>query len=135
MDYQKQQAEAIEAATEELVFLHGSIGKQNELQNIANKLQQKMINEIETNNRVTSTHNIAIKWLTVAIVVLGVLTIWANYSKTGRYAISTSQGGKVFVLDTKTNQLWQRTARKNLYFGTNKTPKGILTESKDEQKQ
>ena len=76
----------------------------NELQDTANKLQQKMINEIETNNRVTSTHNKMMRWLTFAIVFLAFITLWTNYNNTGRYAISGAKGG-VYVLNTKTSQL------------------------------
>lgn len=121
MDYQKQQAEAIKAA--------------NELKGTANKLQQKMINEMEANNRVTSTHNKMMSWLTVAIVFLACITLFTNYNKTGRYAIATLGPNGVFVLDTKTSQLWLRTESTNIYLGINKNPKHILVKSEDEQKQ
>jgi len=101
----------------------------NELQKEANKLQQEMIAETKENNTVTSDHNSAIKRLTFFIVLLGtltvllgILTIWTNLNKTGRYAISTGQGGKTFVLDTKTSQLWIRTTSANAYLGTNENP-------------
>lgn len=100
-----------------------ALEKANELQDTANDLQLEMINEIETNNRVTSTHNTAIRWLTVAIVALGILTIWANYSKTGRYAFSLGQRGGVLILDTKTSQLWGRIDDKMADMGTIKNPK------------
>lgn len=90
----------------------------NELQSTANKLQQKMINEIETNNRVTSTHSIVMIALTVAIVFLGVITLLTNLNKPGRYAIS----GR-YVLDTKTSQFWLRGTSDIVYFGTNENPK------------
>ena len=109
----------------------------NELQDAANKLEQNKIKEIETNNKVTSTHNTAIRWLTVAIVALGILTIWANYSKTGRYAISDGHEGE-YVLNTKTSQLWIRTGSgHSLYLGTNENPahEVIPIKPKNEQKQ
>ena len=122
MDYQKQQAEAIKAA--------------NGCQDTANKLQQKMINEMETNNRVTSTHNKMMRWLSAAIVFLAVITLLTNYNKTGRYAISRA-GGRMCVLDTKTSRVWMRSAQSNICMGTNENPKVevIYGESKDEQSQ
>ena len=91
----------------------------NELQATANGLQQKMINQIETNNRVTSTHSKVMIGLTAAIVFLGVITLLTNYNKPGRYAISGQ-----YVLDTKTSQLWLRARTETgvAYFGTNENP-------------
>lgn len=89
----------------------------NELQATANGLQQKMINEIEINNRVTSTHSKVMIGLTAAIVFLGVITFLTNYNKPGRYAISDG-----YVLDTKTSQFWQRATTEVKYFGTNENP-------------
>jgi len=113
MDYQKQQVEAIKAA--------------NELQDTANELQQKMINEIETNNRVTSTHNTVMRWLSAAIVFLAVITLWTNYNKTGRYAVS-GVGSHAFVLDTRTSELWSRGDWEVIYPGTNENPEAKSTE-------
>ncbi len=108
-NYQKHQLSEMEVA--------------NELQDTANDLQQELIAEMKANNEATSKHNTAIKWLTIAIVVVGVLTIWSNYNQTGRYAIwgNTTQG-TTYVLDTKTSQLWGRSLAGNIYLGTNENP-------------
>lgn len=97
----------------------------NELQATANGLQQQMINEITTNNRVTSFHSKVMIALTAAIVFLGVITLLTNRNTPGRYAISGSTDGVgVFVLDTKTSQLWRRakTIFGITYLGTNENP-------------
>lgn len=89
----------------------------NELQATANGLQQKMIDEIKTNNRVTSTHNKIMIGLTAAIVFLALISLFTNYNKPGRYAMSDR-----YVLDTKTSQLWLRATSQATYFGTNENP-------------
>jgi len=95
--------------------------KSNELQDTANELQQEMIDEVEKNNRVTSTHNKVMMCLSLAIVFLAGITLWTNYNKTGRYVISGGKGG-VYILDTKTSRLWQRAPSANAYLGTNENP-------------
>ena len=65
-------------------------------------------------------------WLIVVFVVLGILTIWANYNQTGRYAFfQNPSGGGLFILDTRTSQIWGRTSTKMVYMGTIKNPKRI----------
>ncbi|MCH7884338.1 MAG: hypothetical protein IIC01_03725 [Planctomycetes bacterium] len=91
----------------------------NELQDNANILQQKMIDVIDRNNDVTSTHNTIMRRLTWVIVVLTIITLlWTNYNRTGRYAISA--GG--YVLDTKTSQMWKRDKTITADMGTNEKP-------------
>ena len=109
----------------------------NVLQEKANILQQKMIGVMERNNDVTSRYNTRMLWLTGAIVFLALITLWTNYNKTGRYAISSMGGANAaFVLDTKTSKLWVRRMSESIYYlGTNETPKRILIESKAEPKQ
>ena len=102
----------------------------------ANNLQQELIAEMKANNEATSKHNTVIKRLTIAIVVvgiltvvLGILTIWANYNQTGRYAFfhSPNNDYDIYVLDTKTSQLWRRAAGAASYYkGTNVNLKNEL---------
>lgn len=106
------------------------INKANKLQEQLNKLKQEMINQTKANNEMTSKHNKKIRWLTLAIVILGIITIWASYNKTGRYAMSSDDTGSVFVLDTKTSQVWLRTPRGNNYdWGTNENSKRVSISS------
>jgi len=84
------------------------------------KIQEEMIKVIKIHHKVM--------WVLTAIIVLSAIaTFYCNYflNKTGRYTISGGKGG-VYVLDTKTSQLWQRAGspRENLYFGTNDNPTG-----------
>lgn len=91
-------------------------------------IQEEMIRVIKRHHKVM--------WVLTAIIALSAIaTFYCNYflNKTGRYAISGGKGG-VYVLDTKTSQLWQR-SKANLYWGTNETPTGIYIKPKDEQKQ
>jgi hypothetical protein len=110
-----------------LVFLKGDvmsgINKPNELQEDTNKLQQEMINETKTYNRVRTTHNIVMILLTAAIVFLGVITLLTNYNKPGRYSIASANLDAVYVLDTKTSRVWLRIVAGNIYLGTNENPK------------
>ena len=94
----------------------------NELQDTANTLQQEMIKETKTNNTVTSKHNDAIRWLTIFIVTLSLLTIWTNHNNTGRHIPIATSGGDVYVLDTKTSELWRRSESGSWFYGTNKKP-------------
>ena len=129
------------AELDELVKANNLQNAANTLQNEANKLQQEMIAETKENNTVTSKHNSRIKWLTIAIVVLTFVTLLLNWNKTGRYALSTEASGlgtnTVFVLDTKTSQLWRRADYGIDYLGTNEKPmwERISIKSEDEQKQ
>ena len=102
----------------------------------ANKIQEELKEVIKQNYTTTKIHY-KVMWVLTAIIALSTIaTFYCNYflNKTGRYAISGGKGG-VYVLDTKTSQLWQRTAKANLYWGTNETPKGIFIKPKDEPKQ
>ena len=56
-----------------------------------------------------------------AVLVVVILLLLIR-GKQGRYAISTGQGEKTFVLDTKTSQLWLRKTGTSTYLGTNKNP-------------
>jgi len=118
-------------------------GKELKILEDANKIQADLADAIKKHNKMTSRQNsvmiflsIVIAFLTIVLVIYSYFALLTNCNKTRRYAISGGKGG-VYVLDTKTSQLWQRTASptKNLYFGTNETPKEILIESKDEQQQ
>jgi len=95
----------------------------NELQATANGLQQEMIKEIKTNNRVTSMHSKVMIGLTVAIVFLGIITLLTNLNKTGRYAMTQVDLRAQHVLDTKTSQMWIRSLEGNFDLGTNENPK------------
>ena len=112
MDYQKQQVEVMKDA--------------NELQEIANKLQEERIQVIKTNNEVTSAHNTVMRLLTGAIVFLAIISaiisLVTNYNKTGRFEIS-STSGITYILDTKTSELWVRSGGQSVCLGTNKNPK------------
>lgn len=113
--------------------------KANELQEKANEIQEEMKEVIKNYNEVTTKHNEAIKWLTICVVVLGILAIWTNYNQAGRYAVSGGDGG-VYILDTKTSQLWVRRGVIAADFGTVQDPKAELvglddSEPNDDQKQ
>ena len=95
--------------------------KANELQGKANELQKQMIMGIKKNNTETSKHNNAIKWLTLAIVVLTFFTVLSNHNKTGRYTCVQGSSGLI-IFDTKTNELWLRDKGKTTYYGTIKKP-------------
>jgi hypothetical protein len=78
---------------------------------------------------ITERHYI-VMWILTGIIALSAFaTFYCNYflDKTGLYAISQSDTATVYVLNTKTGQLWLRTAgRENNYdLGTNENPKGI----------
>lgn len=57
----------------------------------------------------------------------GVITIWANHNKTGRYSCSWNGSGFV-IFDTKTSELWVRATEATAYFGTIKEPKFEIIE-------
>ncbi len=77
----------------------------------------------------------------VYAVLVVVILLLLNRGKQGRYAISSPNAqGAVFVLDTKTSQVWARSRLGNVYFVTNENPKYEeyqlpSDELKDEQKQ
>ena len=105
-------------------FLKGDImtrsNEQAETMRDSNRIQ-------EQHSKETSDHNKKMRSLQLVIVALAIITLWSSCNQTGRYAISGGKGG-VYVLDTKTSQLWQRAsnASKNLYFGTNENPMGEI---------
>ena len=72
--------------------------------------------------RETKIHNRLTRWLTCAIIVLAFFTWLSNRNSPGRYAISTvgDTFTSVYVLDTKTSQLWLRSGGRAVYYGTNK---------------
>lgn len=85
----------------------------------------------------TSDHNKKMRILQLVIVVLAIITLWSSCNQTGRYAISGGKDG-VYVLDTKTSQLWVRALDGSSYrLGTNKNPedKPISIKSKGKQKE
>ena len=91
----------------------------------ANKIQEELKEVIKQNYTTTKIHH-KVMWVLTAIIALSTIaTFYCNYflNKTGRYAITGGKGG-VYVLDTKTSQLWQRSSSGNLYFGTNDSPTG-----------
>lgn len=96
--------------------------KQTKILKEANEIQAKLADVIKKHNKMTSTHNLLMVLLTIVIVILTIFTLRTNRNEIGRYAISTGQGGKAFVLDTKTSQLWIRTTSANAYLGTNENP-------------
>ena len=101
MDYQKQIAVALENA---------------------NEINGKLVKVIDKNNKVTSGHNKLMIWLTILIVLLTIFTLLSNYNNIGRYVISSQERGIVYVLDTKTSQLWIRSTGANRDLGTNENP-------------
>lgn len=111
------------------------IKKELELRKESNEIQRELKEVIKQNYKATIIHNIAMVVLTAIIIVL---TIFTLFNKTGRYAISGAKVG-VYVLDTKTSQLWMRTASANVYLGTNENLMFEVTideqKPKDEQKQ
>ena len=59
----------------------------------------------------------------IIYVLLGIIIVLLlGRDKTGRYIMTTADRTGVFVLDTKTSQLWGRTLKGNVYFGTNENP-------------
>lgn len=61
-------------------------------------------------------------------ILLVIVIVWAlSREKQGRYTLSSAGGaggGAVYVLDTRTSQLWIRSpANFNMYLGTNENPK------------
>jgi len=91
----------------------------------ANKIQEEL-KEVTKQNYTTTKIHYKMMWVLTAIIALSAIaTFYCNYflNKTGRYAISGGKGG-VYVLDTKTSQLWQRSSSGNLCFGTNDNPTG-----------
>ena len=106
----------------------------------ANEIQEKL-KEVTKQNYTTTKIHYKVMWMLTAIIALSAIaTFYCNYflNKTGRYAISGGKGG-VYVLDTKTSQLWIRTTSANAYLGTNENPMFELEEisikSKDKQNQ
>ena len=75
-------------------------------------------------------HKHHIIYILLAIIIVLLL----SRDKTGRFAISEGPKG-MYVLDTKTSQLWKRVPGVNQYWGTNENPKDIFIKSKDEQKE
>jgi hypothetical protein len=91
--------------------------KANDLQEKANEIQEELKEVIKKYNKMMVV-------LTTIIIVLTILTLYSSLcNKTGRYAISGA-GVKdaVYILDTKTSQLWVRTTSGNVYLGTNENP-------------
>ena len=78
--------------------------------------------KIDKNTQITSEHYKVMRYLTWAIVFLGAITLWVNYNNSGRYIISPQEGHLVYVLDTKTSQLWIRSTDANRDLGTNENP-------------
>ena len=77
------------------------------------------------------THNIIYILLVIVILLL------LSGKKQGRYTlVSPITGGiGVYVLDTKTSQLWYRTPKNaNMYLGTNKNPKMEVIRWSESQK-
>jgi ferric-dicitrate binding protein FerR (iron transport regulator) len=69
------------------------------------------------------------RWLVAGLVLcLAVCAVFWTFdrNKPGRYAMSVMPGESpevVYVLDTKTSQLWLRTGEEHIYLGTNDSPK------------
>ena len=107
----------------------------NVLQDTANKLQEEMIEETRKNSKVTAKQNTVIIWLTLAIVVVGVLAVLSNfYNTTGRYVISSVGGDAAFILDTKTSEMWFRGPGTSVvHLGTNKNPKAEVKEAENKR--
>ena len=98
-------------------------GETNELQKNANEVQEKLVNIIDKNNKVTSGHNKLMLWLTGVIVFLTIITLFSNYSKTGQYAISGNWENGAIIVDTRTGQTWLRLPRAVYDLGTIDKPK------------
>jgi len=84
----------------------------------ANEIQAKLADVIKKHNKMTSIHNLLMVLLTIIIIILTIFTLRTNSNEIGRYAITGGRGG-VYLLDTKTSQLWIRTTKASLYLGTN----------------
>jgi len=57
----------------------------------------------------------------IYVLLIIIIVLLLSKGKQGRYAIAGGKG-VVFILDTKTSQLWARTAKANAYWGTNENP-------------
>ena len=63
------------------------------------------------------------RWLVIgAAICLGIVFACLFFTRPGRYALSSGVGG-VYVLDTRTGQLWARGPGRSIYLGTNDNPK------------
>jgi len=70
-------------------------------------------------------HKHHIIYILLAIIIVLLL----SRDKTGRYAISEGPRG-MYVLDTKTSQLWKRIGGSNQYWGTNEKPMAEIISSR-----
>ncbi len=91
----------------------------------ANNIQEEL-KEVTKQNYTTTKIHYRVMWVLTAIIALSAIaTFYCNYylNKTGQYAISPADKTVVYVLDTKTSQLWARTKSGSVYLGTNENPK------------
>jgi len=109
--------------------------KANEIQEELKDVTKQHYTTTETHYTTTKTHYKVIWVLTAICALSAIATFYCNYflSKTGRYAISGGKGG-VYVLDTKTSQLWQRTTSGNMYLGTNEKPMAEIISGREKVK-
>lgn len=59
----------------------------------------------------------------VYAVLVVVILLLLSRGKQGRYAMTSVSLEGVYVLDTKTSQVWLRSLQGNVYLGTNENPK------------
>ncbi len=59
----------------------------------------------------------------VYIVLVVVILLLLSRGKQGRYAITSASREAVYVLDTKTSQVWLRSLEGNVCLGTNENPR------------
>ncbi len=61
-------------------------------------------------------------YIVYGLLIIGL--IWAVFRNTkGRYELAAAGNSGAVILDTKTSQLWVRSAGVSVYLGTNKNPK------------
>jgi len=91
----------------------------------ANNIQEEL-KEVTKQNYTTTKIHYRVMWaLTAIIAISAIATLYCTYflNKTGRYAMTSASLEAVYVLDTKTSQVWIRSVEGNVDLGTNENPK------------
>ena len=90
----------------------------------ANNIQEEL-KEVTKQNYTTTKVHYRVMWVLTAIIALSAIaTFYCNYflNKTGRYAMTSASLEAVYVLDTKTSQIWLRGLAGNVDLGANENP-------------
>lgn len=107
---------------------HGNSISESELVlNINNALQTEMMIDMCK----TATRNYLIAFIAAIAAVFSALAAWSAIVAVNRYAISATENGGMYILDTRTGQTWLRAASTEYDMGTTNKPIFKLVEYKE----